>query len=175
MMIDVKKILMPTDLSEYARHALTYASELSSTFGATLHLIYVVDTEWLVTYDGVSLPNHKKTILERLQKEGEEGLKELKRELTGVDVETVARVGNPPVAVERYARENDIDLIVLATHGRTGLSHVLFGSKAERLVQSAPCPVLTIKHPEHEFVLPDHEAHLPPENWFETFRMEARR
>ena len=167
-MIDIKKILMPTDLSEYAHHALVYASELSSTFGATLHLIYVVDTEWLVTYGGLALHHLEETILDRLKKEGEEDLQELKRELGEIEVETAVRVGNPPVAVERYARENDIDLIVLATHGRTGLSHVLFGSKAERLVQSAPCPVLTIKHPEHEFV-------LPPEHSAESFWMEEKR
>ena len=57
-------------------------------------------------------------------------------------------------AIIRYARDHDIDLIVLATHGRSGLSHALIGSVAEKVVQMAPCPVLTVKHPEHEFVLP---------------------
>jgi len=166
-MIAIKKILMPTDLSEYSHHALTYASELSSTFGAALHLIYVVDTEWLVTYGGVALPYHKETILERLKKEGEKGLKELKKELAEIEVETAVRVGNPHGTIEHYAREKDIDLIVLATHGRRGFSHIFFGSNAERLVQSAPCPVLTIKHPEHEFV-------LPPENSSEVSWMEEK-
>ena len=60
----------------------------------------------------------------------------------------------PHAAIVRYARVHDIDLIVLATHGRTGISHTLIGSVAEKVVQMAPCPVLTVKHPEHEFVLP---------------------
>ncbi len=56
--------------------------------------------------------------------------------------------------IVRYAREQDIDLIVLATHGRKGIAHALIGSVAEKIVQMSPCPVLTVKHPEHEFVMP---------------------
>lgn len=153
-MTNIKKILVPTDLSEYARHALTYASELASTHGAVLHLLYVVDTEWLVTYGGVALSYHEGTILDRIKEEGEKGLQQLRREIKGIEIETTVVIGSPHVEIVRFSRENDIDLIVIATHGRTGLSHVLLGSVAERVVQMAPCPVLIVKHPEHEFVLP---------------------
>jgi nucleotide-binding universal stress UspA family protein len=54
----------------------------------------------------------------------------------------------------QHARDEDIDLVVVATHGRSGLKHALIGSVAEKIVQMAPCPVLTVKHPEHEFVMP---------------------
>ena len=58
-------------------------------------------------------------------------------------------------AVVQYAREFDIDLIIVGTHGRGAVAHLLMGSVAERVVRTAPCPVLTVRHPEHEFVLPD--------------------
>ena len=111
-MTNIKKILAPTDLSEYARHALTYASELASTHGAVLHLLYVVDTEWLVTYGGVALPYHKGTILERIKEEGKKGLQKLRKEIKGIEVETTVVIGSPHVEIARFSRENDIDLRV---------------------------------------------------------------
>ena len=62
--------------------------------------------------------------------------------------------GSPFLQVVRMARKEGVDLIVMGTHGRTGLAHVLMGSVAEKVVRKAPCPVLTVKHPEHEFVMP---------------------
>jgi universal stress protein A len=62
--------------------------------------------------------------------------------------------GSPKAEIVRYARKQDIDLIVLATHGRTGLSHVLMGSVAESIVRTAPCPVLTVRPEGHQFVMP---------------------
>ena len=62
---------------------------------------------------------------------------------------------SPAAAITSYAREWGIDLIVMGTHGRGGFAHLLMGSVSERVVQTAPCPVLTVRHPEHEFVLPD--------------------
>jgi nucleotide-binding universal stress UspA family protein len=61
----------------------------------------------------------------------------------------------PADEITRYAKQAEIDLIVMGTHGRDGLAHLLVGSVAERVVRTASCPVLTVKHPEHEFVLPD--------------------
>jgi nucleotide-binding universal stress UspA family protein len=64
------------------------------------------------------------------------------------------REGSPFYEIIRYAKERDIDLIVMGTHGRSGLVHVLLGSVTEKVVRKAPCPVLTVRHPEHEFVHP---------------------
>ena len=66
----------------------------------------------------------------------------------------VVRQGPPFLEIVRYAQEANIDLIVLGTHGRGGLAHMLLGSVAEKVVRKAPCPVLTVRHPEHEFVAP---------------------
>src|SRR5439155_23986583 len=71
---------------------------------------------------------------------------------------------SPALTIAEYAKANNIDLIVMGTHGRGGLAHVVMGSVAERVVRIAPCPVMTIRHPEHEFVLPDtlsKVAHAP--------------
>ena len=92
--------------------------------------------------------------LPRYQREKEIQLNAMAREIEGLDVHARVARGVPYVAIVRYARAHDIDLVVLATHGRTGLSHALMGSVAEKVVQMAPCPVLTVKHPEHEFELP---------------------
>ena len=67
---------------------------------------------------------------------------------------TSLRVGSPHVQIVQHARDEDIDLVVVATHGRSGLKHALIGSVAEKIVQMPPCPALTVKHPEHEFVMP---------------------
>jgi nucleotide-binding universal stress UspA family protein len=63
--------------------------------------------------------------------------------------------GTPALAIVTYAKDANLDLIVMGTHGRGGMAHVLMGSVAEKVVRTAPCPVLTVRHPEHEFVLPD--------------------
>jgi nucleotide-binding universal stress UspA family protein len=72
----------------------------------------------------------------------------------GITVETIHRVGIPFMEIIKAAREKEADLIVIATHGKSGLSHILFGSVAEKVVRKAPCPVLSIRHPEHEFIMP---------------------
>ena len=147
-MINIKNILMPTDLSDYAGYALNYAREFASTYGADLHLLHVLDLHWLGS--GAVIAN----ALPQYQQDKQDQLNAMKSEIEGIDVKATVATGVPHVAIVRYAREHDIDLLVLATHGRTGISHALIGSVAEKVVQMAPCPVLTVKHPEHEFVLP---------------------
>ena len=92
--------------------------------------------------------------IESSKKAAAEAMEAMRAELGDAPVEAQVLMGSPHVEIVRYARREDVDLIILATHGRTGLAHALIGSVAEKVVQMAPCPVLTIKHPEHEFVLP---------------------
>ena len=77
-----------------------------------------------------------------------------KPELQDIEAETLLRRGVPFIEILDVAREQEIDLITIATHGRTGLQQMLFGSTAEKVVRKAPCPVLSIRHPEHEFIMP---------------------
>ncbi len=152
-MIKLKKILYPTDLSEYAVHALPYAIELASTYDARLYLLYVVDN-YLLGAPGSGFAGQPDDLLSRVKESGVNSLKYLREQIKGVEVESAVLIGTPHVEIVRFAREQDIDLIVLATHGRRGIAHALIGSVAEKVVQMAPCPVLAVKHPEHEFVLP---------------------
>jgi nucleotide-binding universal stress UspA family protein len=153
-MISLKRILVPTDLSEYARCALPYAVELATVHRATLHLLHVVDIHWFGSVGGSEFGERIDDFVQRFRQDSEAGLAQLEAEIQTVPVEATVRLGTPHVEIVRLAREQEMDLIVIATHGRRGVSHALIGSVAEKVVQMAPCPVLSIKHPEHEFILP---------------------
>ena len=153
-MIEIKRILVPTDLSEYAHHALTYAAELASAYDAALYLLHVVDLQWNNAVGSADFPGPVGDMLPRITETAEKDLDEIKEKIEGIEVNASIVTGSPHVEIVRFAREWKVDVIVLATHGRTGLSHALIGSVAEKVVQMAPCPVLSIKHPEHEFVMP---------------------
>jgi nucleotide-binding universal stress UspA family protein len=155
-MIRIRNILVPLDLSDYAAHALPYATELASSFGAGLHLLHVVDSQWVASAGaGVSFPEYGENMLKRFEDDGQKSLIAVAETIPeATPVVTAVRIGPPHVQIVQYARDEEIDLIVVATHGRGGLKHVLIGSVAEKVVQMAPCPVLSIKNPEHEFIMP---------------------
>jgi nucleotide-binding universal stress UspA family protein len=156
-MIAIRTILVPTDFSETSEVALRYGKALAGTFGASLHVIHVVQEPfaqpWAVEAYGFSLA----TLQEEWQKDAAarvEGL--LSDEEKAALKATMATVlGHPYVEILRYAQDQSVDLIVLGTHGRGPLGHLVMGSVAERVVRKAPCPVLTVRHPQHEFVVPD--------------------
>jgi len=155
-MTTLTNILVATDFEDASETALLYGRELARRFVATLHVLHVVEDVLMYgTVEGYT-PN-----LVELQREAEE---EAARRLDGLlmpedrDVlhaQTVLMTGAPAMAVIDYARKARIDLILIGTHGRTGLGHFVMGSVAEKIVRLAPCPVLTLKQPEHEFVRPD--------------------
>jgi len=156
VMIDLKKVLVPTDFSEHGRHALTYGIELAGKFGAELHLVHILqDLVAMVPEPGMAFPMPG-DYLKDLRDASTRALAELAQSAVpeGVQVVHEVREGPPFLEVIRYAKENDIDLIVMGTHGRSGLTHALLGSVAEKVVRKAPCPVLTVRDPEHEFVKP---------------------
>jgi nucleotide-binding universal stress UspA family protein len=156
-MIALHQILIPTDFSIPSEVAGQYAKALAETFGASLHVLHVLDESYLTwaATEGMALPVEADVRAEaessannRLQ----QVLTEAEREKYRARI--VLRIGSPFVEIIRYAREENIDLIVMGTHGRGLIAHLLLGSVAERVVRKAPCPVLTVRHPEHEFVLP---------------------
>ena len=153
-MVKLQRILLPTDLSEYSRHALPYAAELAGVYRATLYLLHVVDIHWLGSVGAGDFGERVEDFVHRFRHDSEVALERLKAEMQGLAVESALRLGTPHVEIVRFARETEADLVVLATHGRRGVSHALMGSVAEKVVQMAPCPVLSIKHPEHEFIMP---------------------
>ncbi len=158
-MIHLSKILVPTDFSEYSNNGLSFGCALADRFGAELHLLHVFqDLTERATEDGFTF-----VIAEELQKAQDsfqEGLRRKLEALPDADwdekINTVRemRTGTPFVEIIRYAKENSIDLIVMGTHGRTGIPHLLLGSVAEKVVRKAPCSVLTVRDPQHDFVMP---------------------
>lgn len=154
MHIELKKICVCTDFSEPALRAFDYGLTFARNFGAELHLVHVIeDIIPTVPEPGISLlPTQE--IMTGLRQGSTEAMNKLlkSRDVAGVTVKEVIREGVPFREVEVYAKDQQIDLIIVGTHGRTGLTHLLLGSVAERVVRSAPCPVLTVHSKEREFV-----------------------
>jgi nucleotide-binding universal stress UspA family protein len=153
-MIDLKRILVPIDFSKHSDNALTYAAAFAEKFGAELYLLHVMqDLSMFIPDPAAATP----PILppgEQLAEAVRGALDRIVRDhrLERFTVRPAVREGTPFYEITQHARENAIDLIVMGTHGRSGLVHVLMGSVTEKVVRKAPCPVLTVRHPEHEFV-----------------------
>ena len=147
----LNKILCPYDFSESSSHALRYAIEFASAYKAKLYLLHVFDIRILDYGEpiyGISVPTGDavSTIKTELANSIPEKVK------NGLQVETIVVSGVPFYEIIKFANENGIDLIVMGTHGRTGIAHILLGSVAEKVVRKASCPVLTVRHPGQEFV-----------------------
>jgi nucleotide-binding universal stress UspA family protein len=156
MIVSPKKILWPTDFSDLSRKAAEYARGFRDVFGSELHVLHVCP---LLVGPGAVYPLASGLELAvpdtDLPKLVEEKLKPLADELFGTEGVVVCKAvsGNPWIETCRYARKNGIDLIIVATHGLTGLKHALVGSVAEKIVQHASCPVLTVRAIERDFTL----------------------
>lgn len=153
-MLTLKRILHPTDFSDGSNRALKYACSLATQFNTELHLINVVHDAGLISppISGFIPPDYYK---QQIQYATEElaALPEKVLSHSGSVVRNVCE-GIPFVQIIRYAKEHAIDMIVMGTHGYTGVKHMIMGSVAENVVRKAPCPVLTIRAENHEFVMP---------------------
>ena len=138
-----ERILVPIDFSEYSPLAIGYAVELAQTYGARLDLLHVVDE---VTFTGIYGLESVAVSFQDVVQRAEEALAKMVREEIGFEhVLAKVRAGHPPTDIVETAREQEADLIVIPTHGRTGFRHFLMGSVAEKVVRRAPCPVFTVK------------------------------
>jgi len=148
MGLNVKKILVPTDFSDYSKSALRYSVNFAKVFNAEIVLVYVIEP---VIYPPdfsmgqIAIPSvnaewdeKAKDELENLEK------KEIPPE---VKVTSIVKTGKPFVKIIDTATEVNADMIIIATHGHSGVEHILFGSTAEKVVRKAPCPVLTLREP----------------------------
>ena len=152
-MIALKKILISTDFSEASTAAVKYGCALADAFHASLHVLHVIEEPFVQGWAGVpDQVSFRQTVHEQAIRQLDQVLSHTERDR--FNAQLVTKFGAPFVEVVRYAREQEIDLIVMGTHGRGPIAHMLIGSVAEKVVRKAPCPVLTVRHPEHEFVLP---------------------
>lgn len=157
-MIAMKNILVATDFGEAADNALTYGKELATRFDATLHVLHVAENVYITAFGAETYASFAPDLQRDIEQNAQRRLQEAVLDSDGSGPKTVPVVmtsSSPAFAVIDYAREHDIDLIIMGTHGRGALGHILMGSVAERVVRLAPCPVLTIRQPEHDFVRPD--------------------
>jgi len=154
-MIKMDKVLLATDFSENSKVAAPYAIDMAKRYGAELHLIYVFDDnaiDPMFYSSNVTVGAFLSKIKEGFDEQVEDFLSD--HDTEGIKVVPIIADGTPFVEIIKYAKDNGIDLITMGTHGRTGLSHMLMGSTAEKVIRKAHCPVLTVKHPEFEFVPP---------------------
>jgi nucleotide-binding universal stress UspA family protein len=156
-MIILKNVLVATDFSEPSAVALTYGRDLARSYGAGLHVLHV--TESILIRFSIEAPI---AYLPELQIQIEAAARRrLDALVSDEDKATLNAKGvvitsaGTAEAIVQYANDHRIDLIIMGTHGRRALAHALMGSVAERVVRTAPCPVLTVRHPEREFVAPD--------------------
>ena len=135
----IKRILVPVDLSDASLQALDYAAKFAQPLGAALVVLFVVEPLYYTGGFGL--------ILEEQQRAGREALSRLERllEKRRVQSRAMVRTGAPYQVIGQEARKQKADLIIMATHGRTGVSHLMLGSVADKVVRTAPCPVLTVR------------------------------
>ena len=145
-----KTILVATDFSHTSEHALEYAQALARSLGGTLHLLHVVPDPVLASAWSEAYAYDLTALGERLRREAAQQLAERAQSIRDVAVTTEAIIGSPATLISVTAAERAADLIVMGTHGRSGLSHLFLGSVAERVVRTAPCPVLTMREPASE-------------------------
>jgi nucleotide-binding universal stress UspA family protein len=155
-MIQLTRILVATDFSDASDVALSYGRTLAQTFGASLHLLHVMENPFLRAHAAdphvlragtLSHLNDRLTVNDRTRLKA-----------TAV----LATADSPAEEIARHAAKYEIDLIVMGTHGRGAIAQLLMGSVAEKVVRIAPCPVLTVRHPEREFVVADTPAVIAP-------------
>jgi universal stress protein A len=146
--MDVRSILVPTDFSECARHAVPVAAEFARLLGARVLCLHVVEPVlqpigWTPAAEPMPAPE----LGERLEENASRDLPAFSKseEFAGLEVEDVLAHGEPSAEIVRVAEERGVGLIVISSHGRTGLGRILFGSTAESVVRHARCPVLVVK------------------------------
>jgi len=152
-MISLRKVLVPTDLSPCSAHALQEAQLFATTFSASIDLLYVWSLPALVAPEAVitGLGINEQPLLDWVRSSARELLAkfELEAKRAGIAISvSFCEPGDPATVIAEHAANGKYDLLVLGTHGRTGLSHALLGSVAEKVIRRAPCPVLTVRSRE---------------------------
>lgn len=150
-MFNVKNILLPTDFSKLSLSAAQHAVDLAKQYGAKIHLMHVIEkTPPILTIHSLDLSEEK--IIKSIEDDARESLNSTAAKLreSRADIQTVLKKGLDYEEIVNYSQQNGIDVIVIATHGRTGILHTLIGSVAEKVIRYAKCPVLVITPTDNE-------------------------
>jgi len=158
-MIQFEKILVPIDFSDYSLQALKYASEFAKLYKSKILLVYVVEPVIYppdLSIGQIALP----TLSYQIDEKAKEELGRVARENIPADIEVIpiVKLGKPYLEIIDLAKSEDVDLIIISTHGHTGVEQILFGSTADKVVRKAPCPVLTLREPVKGFDFRDSRA-----------------
>lgn len=144
-MIKIKTVLCPIDYSKGSLAALEYALHFALKEAASLYLMHVIDVRYLEGYTPLEVARPDSETINRINEElGERVPGDVRKKIR---VETIVTVGIPVLEIVNTAKEKGVDVIIMGTHGRTGIAHVIMGSVAENVVRRAHCPVLTVRQP----------------------------
>lgn len=150
----IKKILCPVDFSEFTNETFEYAATIAKKFNAELHLLHVIpNLNYFTPYESFLTPENLVAIERNIEQEVEKDFNKLLQG-AGIEAKKVVRTGITFIEIIDYVKNENIDLIVMGTHGRSGIEHILIGSVAEKVVRKAPCPVLTVRPKGKRFSLP---------------------
>lgn len=144
----IKKILVPIDFSDYSKKALQYTVSFAKQFNSEINLVYVIEP--IIYPADLSMGQ---IVITKADIDYEEKAKEELTELAKTEISEllsyniIVKTGKPFMEIIGTAKDIDADLIIISTHGHTGVEHLLFGSTSEKVVRKAPCPVLTLREP----------------------------
>ncbi|HEX2966902.1 MAG TPA: universal stress protein [Syntrophorhabdaceae bacterium] len=149
-----KKILCPVDFSEFTDEILEYALDIARKYDSELHLIHIIpNLNYFTPYESFFTPENLVVVEKNMEAEVNRDFETLIAKMN-FPVKKVIRNGTAFIEIIDYVKSESIDLVILGTHGRSGLEHVLIGSVAEKVVRKSPCPVLTIRPKGHSFKMP---------------------
>lgn len=150
----IKKILCPVDFSEFTGDTVKYAAAFAKKFEAEIHLLHVVpNINYYTPYESFLTPENLVAIEGNIKKEAEKDFAKLVKKIDG-PTKTALRHGVAFVEIIGYINDEKIDLVIIGTHGRSGIEHILIGSVAEKVVRKSPCPVLTVRPKGRGFKMP---------------------
>jgi len=148
------KILCPVDFSEFTDEILSYAVNIAKRFGSELFLIHVIpNLNYFTPYESFLTPENLVAIERNIEGEVGKDFDKITKKLD-LPFKRVTKTGVPFVEIIDYIKDEQIDLVVMGTHGRSGIEHILIGSVAEKVVRKSPCPVLTVRPKDKTFKMP---------------------
>lgn len=141
----IKRILCPVDFSEFTRETLNYAEEIAKRFSADLIVLHAIpNLNYYTPYESFIFPDSMLSVEKKIEEEAKKDMDNLIRD-SEIPVKRLIKWGIPHMTILETIKEENIDLVVMATHGRGGIEHIIMGSVAEKVIRKSPCPVLIIR------------------------------